>query len=55
MAVGKNITWKRGKGKHYHLPYNIEAVGKNIKCRRREGDGIVGKRIKISMSVGKNI
>ena len=31
MAVGKNTTWKKGKGKQYHLPYNTEAVGKNIK------------------------
>ena len=31
MAVGKNITWKKGKGMQYHLPFNIEAVWKNIK------------------------
>ena len=29
MAVGKNITWKKGKGKQYHSPY--DAVEKNIK------------------------
>ena len=28
MAMGKQI---KGKGKQYHLPYNIKAVGKNIK------------------------
>ena len=28
MAVGKNLTWK--KGKQYHPPYNIKAVGRNI-------------------------
>ena len=27
MAVGKDITLK--KGKQYHLPFNIEAVGKS--------------------------
>ena len=26
MSVGKNITWKKGKGKQYHLPYIIKAV-----------------------------
>ena len=30
MAVGKNITCKKGNGKHYHLII-IKAVGKNIK------------------------
>ena len=37
MAVGKNITWKRGKGKQYYLPYDIEDVGKNIKCGKWDG------------------
>ena len=27
----------------YHIPYNFEAVGKNIKRRRGEGDGIFGE------------
>ena len=31
MAVEKNIPWKKGIGKQYQLPYNIEAVEKNIK------------------------
>ena len=36
MAKGKNITWKKGKGiQQYHLPYNIEAGGFNIKCGGR--------------------
>ena len=39
MAVGKNIMWKEGKGKQYHIPYNVKAVGKNIKLGREEGDG----------------
>ena len=33
MAVGKNIAWKMGKGKQYHLPYDIKAV------RKKNGDG----------------
>ena len=41
MAVGKKITW--GKGKQYHLPCNIEAVGKNIKQEKGEWDGHFGK------------
>ena len=35
MAVGKEISWLWGRILHgkreSHLPYNIEAVGKNIK------------------------
>ena len=42
MAVGKNITWKKRKGKQNHLPYNIKAAGKNIKWGRGEGDGNFG-------------
>ena len=34
MRVGK-----KRKGKQYHLPYNIESVGKNIKLERGEEDG----------------
>ena len=33
-VLGKNITWMKGNGKKYPLPFNIMAVGKNIK---REG------------------
>ena len=44
MAMGKKITWK--KGKQYYLPYNIEAVGKNIKWGR-EGDGKFEEEYKV--------
>ena len=32
------MTLKKGKGKQYHLFYDIEAVGKNIKWGRGGGD-----------------
>ena len=48
MAVEKNIMWK--KGKQYHLPYHIQAVGKNIKW----GRGVRKSRSK-KMGVGKKI
>ena len=38
---------KKGKGKQYHLLYNIQAVGKNIKWGRLEDRGILEKKIKI--------
>ena len=38
-----NIIWKKGKGKQYHLPYNIKTIGKNIKWDREDGDGISEK------------
>ena len=31
MAAGKDILWKKRKGTQYYLPYNIKAVGRNIK------------------------
>ena len=31
--------YKKGQGKQYHLSYNIEAVGKNIKWLKGVGDG----------------
>ena len=34
MAFGKN----KGKGKQYHLSFNIEAVGKKIMWVREEGN-----------------
>ena len=34
MAFGNN----KGKGKQYHLSFNIEAVGKKIKWGREEGN-----------------
>ena len=40
-SFGKNIT--RKKGKQFNLPFNIEAVGKNIKWERREGDEHFGE------------
>ena len=43
MAVGKNITSKKGKEKQYHLPYIIEAVWKNIEWGKGEGDGYFGE------------
>ena len=33
---------KKGKGKQYYLSYDIEAVGKNIKLGKGEGDGNFG-------------
>ena len=39
MAVEKNRTWKKGMRKQYNLPYNIEAVGKNIERGKDVGDG----------------
>ena len=46
MAVGKNITWrKRESGSNiiFQVPYNMEAVGKNVKCGRVEEDGKFGE------------
>ena len=31
-GCGDEYNVKKGEGKQYHLPYKIEAVGKNIKC-----------------------
>ena len=45
MAVGNNITWKKGKWEAILLSYNIAAVGRNIKCGRGEEDGNFGERI----------
>ena len=28
MAVGKNITWKKGKGKKYYLPMILRLLGR---------------------------
>ena len=43
MAVLMNLTWKNGKGKQYHLPYNFKAAGKNIKWGKGGGDGNFGE------------
>ena len=40
MAVRKNITQQKGKGKQYHLPYTI--ILKLLR-RRGEGDENIGK------------
>ena len=34
MSVVKNITWKKGNGKKYPLPFSIKAAEKNIKRGR---------------------
>ena len=47
MAVGINITWKKGKGKQYHIIYDIEAVGKNIRLEKRKKTDISEEKIKI--------
>ena len=39
--------YKKGQGKQYHLSYNIEAVGKNIKWGKGKGMEISAKKIKI--------
>ena len=57
MTVGKNITWKKGKGEAYNNPYNIMVVGKNINFGRAEQDGSFGEENQYfkKMRVGKNI
>ena len=40
MAVGKNTTLKKGKGKQYYLPFNIETAWKNIMWERGRGTEI---------------
>ena len=47
MTPGKTITWKKEKGKQYHLACNIEAVGKNNKWAKKKKTEIWGKKIKI--------
>ena len=49
---GKIQREKKVKRKQYNLPYDIKAVGKNIKGGRGEGDGNLGKKIKIQKRVG---
>ena len=42
--------------KQYPLPYNIKAVGKNIKLEREEGDGNFREENQnLKMGLGKNI
>ena len=54
-CVGKNITWKRGREKQYHLPYNVVAAGKNIKKGRGKGNMGGGDQELNKMGVRKNI
>ena len=48
------MTWKKGKGKQYHLSrlYDIKAAGKNIKWGKGKGYKISGKKIKILKNGG---
>ena len=56
MAVGKNITRKKGKGKQYYFSFHFEAVGKNIKWEKEEGDVHFGeKNLDLKIVVGKHI
>ena len=58
MAVVKNITWNNWKGEEISsIPYNIESVGKNIKCGKGEGDGNLEEENldKIEWGAGKKI
>ena len=51
MAVGKDMTWKRGKGKQYYLSFNFKTVGEEGR-----GSEIFGKKIKIlKMGLGIKI
>ena len=43
-AMRKNKTYERGK--QYNLLYNIDAIGKNIKWGKGEGDGNFGEENK---------
>ena len=36
QGCGDEYNAEKGKGKQYHLPYNIKALGKNIKLGKRE-------------------
>ena len=38
-GCGEEYNVEKMKGKRHHLPYNIKAVGKNIKWGRGEGEG----------------
>ena len=43
--VMRILKRKKGKGKQYHLPYNIEAIGKNIKNGRGKRTNTLGEKI----------
>ena len=57
--MGRILHWKKENWKQYHLPYNIEAVEKNIKWGRGERDGVFEEENqnfkKYGGAVGKNI
>ena len=57
MAIGKNITQKKGTGVAYHIPYNTEAFWKNIKWLKGEGEvKFQERKLKLKrIGVGKNI
>ena len=55
MALGKNITWKKGSN---ITSCKILAVGKNIKWRKGGGDGNLFRGLKSRLKqigVGNNI
>ena len=53
--LGKNLIWKKGKREQYHLPYNIEAVQKNIKGVKGKRTDILSRKSRFKMEAGKNI
>ena len=56
MAVGKNITWEKGKGKQYRLSFNIDTVGKNIRWGKGKETENSGKKSRFKRKgMGKNI
>ena len=56
MTVGKNITWKKGKGEQYYLAQYIQAARKNIEWRKGERKRKLGGRYKDKKEgLGKNI
>ena len=51
---GRILRVEKGKGTNYHLPYNIKAVGKNIKCERGEKDENFGAEdLDLNIRVGE--
>ena len=57
MAVGKNITRKKGGGKQYHLPCNIKGCWEEYHVRKRgRGRKFRGRKSRFKkMREGKNI
>ena len=53
IAVGNNITWKKGKvAKQYHLFLIMMLLGRLSLAEERKGREILGKKIKIRKSGG---